>query len=696
MKSIRFVLIAVLSTALYSAFSQNTTLRTLLPPRVMDEIIGEASGETALSHIIEMGAYSHNRADSEYTGNLFETQYIFNKIKEYGLEDAVINRFPGGTTWDGISSELWETFPNRSKLADYEDLNAMLASGSTNTDVTAKLIWIGEGKKEDIDRLNVSGKIVVTSGSISMVHNLAVAKGALGVISYNSPRPLGNSLAIPITGIGGRRKSENPLKFGFFLPPREGVLLRDRLLMGDSIMVHATVKSQDIKYELQVPSCIIKGTDQDANEVIFSAHLFEGLVKQGANDNISGSAAILEIARSLNTMIKEGRLDRPKRTIRFIWVPEFSGTIPWVMENKTIVEKTLCNINLDMVGLALSKYQSTFYMHRTTYGNPHYLNDVMQNYYDFVGLGNRQGLAVAYDKFAKRIVAPSGTDDPFIYQIDDHTGASDHEVFNSWGVQVPGIMMITWPDMFYHTSQDIADKCDATQLKRVAVIGASAAYTIANADVNMATKIASEVAGNASGRFGKQLGRAIDELDQAKKDDFETVYKRSRGYLEAAIISEKATVSSVAELATNDITLKNVISEQTAIVESLGKTSISSFDIFAKNKAKQLDVLMPTSKLTSLETKAKTIIPKQTNLVKEKGYRGYNEYITNLDKKIKDQYPIVSTSMDVTELCRLCNGKNSALDIKKMLDAQIHKGNTDLQDVINYISILKEAGLIVL
>jgi hypothetical protein len=50
--------------------------------------------------------------------------------------------------------------------------------------------------------------------------------------------------------------------------------------------------------------------------------------------------------------------------------------------------------------------------------------------------------------------------------------------------------------------------------------------------------------------------------------------------------------------------------------------------------------------------------------------------------------------LDTQELGRLCNGKNSALDIKKLLDTQLRGGETNLQDVINYIYVLKEAGLV--
>ena len=676
---------------------QNSIPRTLLPGNIVDELIGEASGERAMNHIYEMAAYIHDRPASEYSGYFFETQYVLDRMKEYGLEGAVVNKFHGGTTWDGVKGSLWEVSPGKSKIADYGDLPAVLAQGSTNTDVTAELVWVGEGRQEDIDKAGVEGKIVVTSGSISMVHSLSVAKGALGVISYDSPRPMQVPLAIPISGIGGRRGGDTNAKFGFFLPPREGILLRDRLMGMQKIMVHAIVQVQNLEYDMEVPSCIIKGTDPTAGEVIFSAHLFEGYVKMGANDDLSGCAAILEIARMLNTMINEGRIERPKRTIRFIWAPEFSGTGPWVVENKEIMKKTLCNINLDMVGLWLLKSQSFLCMHRTTYGNPHYINDVMENYYNFVGLGNRAGLAVSgRGGFVKRIVAPTGSDDPFYYAIDDHYGASDHEVFNDWGVQVPGIMMITWPDLYYHTSQDIADKCDPTELKRVCFIGAAAAYTIADADEFMASKIAGEITGNAADRIGKQMERAMDEIGKAKKEDFENLYKRTKGFIEAAVLNEKATLVTTSELVANSATYNPYIAKLTASIDASGKASLSVFDSYAEIKAKSLGLAGISFKPTELETKANTILPKMTALVTEKSYRGYADVLTRLDPKVREKYPVNGRGMDTQELGRLCNGKNSALDIKKLLDTQSRQGETDLQDVINYIFVLKEAGLITL
>jgi aminopeptidase YwaD len=693
---------AIITALLFLFFTcsgQNSKPRSLLAGNIIDEIIGEASGERAMNHIYNLAAYNHDRLAAEYSGYFIETRYVYDKLKEYGLEGVSIDKYPGGSSWDGIRGEIWEVSPGKTKIADYGDLTAMLAQGSANADVTAELVWVGEGRQEDLDRIDVAGKIVVTAGNMTLVYSLSVPKGALGVISYESPHPLAVPLAIPfhnsnfkISGNNSTSDNKSTVKFGFFLPPREGIILRDRLLSRERITVHAVVETQNINYDLEVTSCNIKGTDPAAGEIIFSAHLFDGMVKMGANDNLSGCASILEIARMLNSMINEGRIERPKRTIRFIWAPEISGTGPWVREHPDIIKNTLCNINLDMVGLWLSKNQSILYMHRTEFGNPHYINDVMENFYDFVGLGNRYGLGLG--GITKRIVAPSGSDDPFYYSIDDHTGGSDHEVFNDWGVQVPGIMMLTWPDPYYHTSGDNADKCDPTQLKRVCVIGAAAAYSVAWADEAMASKIACEVAGNSFRRLGKQVTRGMDELDKVKKEDFESIYKKAKGYIEATLINEKATLASTSELVSNSVTFNTYLARQISSVDAAGKSAIASFDSYAEGKGKSLGFTGIGFKPTELESKAKTIIPKMTRLVIDGSYLGYADIVLKLDPTIKEKYPLKGRGMDTMELGRLCNGKNTALDIKKILDTQIKQGENDLQNVINYIYILKEAGLV--
>ena len=683
-------LIIILLMPAVLATAQNSNFRTLLPESVVDQIIGEASGERALIHIIEMGAYNHNRPLSEYEGNFFETDYVIGELNKIGVDEVTVNRYPGGSYWDGISGELWEVSPGSSKLADYGDLTAMLAQGSTNTDLTAELVWVGEGTEEEVIKAGVEGKIAVSSGSPRMVHSNSVKHGAVGIVSFNSPRPMKVDLAIPITGISGRGSSSGTT-FGFMLPPREGDILKNRLIRGEKIRVHAKVEAQTVNYELEVPSCLIRGTDSEAEEIIFSAHLFEGYVKQGANDNISGSAAILEIARMLQSMIDEGRIERPERGIRFIWVPEFSGTIPYVKDKKDQISRTICNINLDMVGLNLSDSQSFLCMQRTTYGNAHYLNDVMENYYDFVGITNREGLAISgRGGFTKRIVSPSGTDDPFYYAVDDHYGASDHEVFNDPAIGVPGIMMITWPDLYYHTSQDRADKCDPTQLKRVCVIGAAAAYTIASAGNDMALRIGSEVTGNSGKRIGSQLQRATKLLDESDKDNFSESFMQGYRYIKAAVLNEKATLRSVTELGINDdagfiYTFENAIDE-------IGNSILKSFEFYAASKAASLGLGKPVHNLTIKEKEATKIHPLVTAKFLDSGY-GSARSIMREAGDLREKYPVEGYA-DINEILRLSDGSLNAYEIKIMLDAQLKSGTTSLDAVVNTLKILDELSYI--
>ncbi|MFC1562088.1 M28 family peptidase [candidate division KSB1 bacterium] len=670
---------------------------SLLPPEQLDEIVGEASGETAWNTIMETGGYNKDRQPSEYRGTFYETQYVYDQLRLYGVADAQIVRFPGGEVWDAVKGELWEVSPNRVKLASYKDMTAMLVNGSSSADVTAELAWVGGGSSDEIAQADVRGKIVVTDGSVSSVHSTAcIEQGALGVIAINNSRPLFDPLQLPWSRLGGRGGGQ--AKFGFMIPPREGQYLIRRLRAGQTITVHAQVETTTQPYDLQDIVCTIPGTDRNAGEVIFSAHLFEGYVKQGANDNKSGSAGILEAARVLHRLVEEGRLPRPRRTIRFLWGPEFSGTGPWVVANKDIMERTLCNINMDMVGEWLSLNQAFFCLMRTSYGNPHYINDVAENYFRYVGESNRERLQNrgGSDAIPNRIMAPTGSDEPFYYSIETHYGASDHEVFNDWGVQVPGVMFIAWPDKWYHTSGDRIDKSDPTQMKRVAVIGAATAYTIANADDKMTVKIAGEITSNGARRLGHQYIRGLEELNNATAATLAEAYKTANVYISTAIAIEKETLESVLELAVNRNIVSSYVQEQIENIDEIGKRHLSALETHMKTTAQLLGTSEVRVEWTELEQRAARIIPKPTPKIKENGYRGYQQAIAEaqgVSPQEGQQRGRGGGFRNAGELHLLIDGQHSALDIKNMLDAQ-NANKADMQQILDYLEILQRAGMI--
>ena len=662
----------------------------LLPEPTLDQLIGESSGDRAFHHVIEMAGYNRPRPPEEYANTLMESKYVFDLLEDYGLAGVMIERFGKTSTWNGLSGTLWEVSPGYSKIADYEDLPLLLVSGSSPADVEAPLIWIGDGSEEGIDLLDLKGKICYTSGSPGRVHNAVIARGAVGLVSFYSPRPLSDPLMIPTGGL--RARGDQKITFAFNIPPREGHILRDRLLRGEEIIVRAKVDSRTEELDLQVPTCIIEGTDPDAGEVIISAHIFEGYVKQGANDNISGAAAILEVARVLQTMIDDGRLERPKRSIRFIWVPEFSGTIPWVNAHNDIMTRTLCNINLDMVGLSLSENRSYFVLHRTSYGNSHYVGDVLENYYRYVGETNKMNSVVSGSRFYKRIVSPTGTDDPFYYQVESASGGSDHMVFNDWGVQVPGVLLITWPDPYYHTSMDRPWKCDPTQLKRTVFITAASAYTIASADNKLAVNIAGEVFGNASRRMGHQLSKAIDLVNKAEPGNRENVVKRALADLHGTCLGEQLILNSILELVPDSESLAALIEEQKAslweLYEGQERSVINSANLLQKIAGSGNITIGSTPS----ELRAASIIPLPTDKPRESGYRGFSgllgKALSNSD--LGSDYRSQGLAV---EIGKLANGRLSALEIKHIIDAQ-QAEETDMETILKLIDLLADAQLI--
>jgi hypothetical protein len=660
---------------------------TLLPDSIYNLIAGESSGEQAYYHILELAPYEKNRTDEDYRGDLHETRYVLDRFKEYGFKQAAVERLGKTKTWDGISASLWEVSPRHTKIADYRDLSAILVQGSATVDTTAQLVWIGRGTEAEINAVPVKGKILVTEAAGAQIQEEAIRLGAVGIISYNSPRPLVDPVQIPNTRI----KPNTPV-FCINLPPREGYELRDRLLGGDTLVARAITKTQEVETDIQVPVFFIEGTDENAEEVILSAHLFEGYVKLGANDNTSGAAAILEAGRVLNTLIETGAIPRPRRTIRFLWMPEFEGSIPWANSHKDITGKTLCDINLDMVGLWLSRSNSFFCLHRTTFGNPHYVNDVLESIFHYVGATNKGFTATGAGRPEplKPIFSLTGSRDPFYYSVGAHQGSSDHEVFNDFGVQVPGVMLVSWPDNYYHTSGDRAEICDPTQLRRAVVIAAVAAYSIASAGEDGALKIASEVSSNAVKRI------ALTEQANARRinaaitaSSLEEAFKRAVFDIEASADNEIATLQSVSELANGSPVLGNYLKEQLNGIKKVKEQSIKNIENTAKAHAALLKSTIKPVSLTKEEQQASKIVPKATPLARESGY-GVIRNILSADGQ-SGRNPFRGNFNEIARLT--IGGSRSILDIKKALDAQFPNAES-LEEITRFIELLKAAKLV--
>src|SRR5829696_5148261 len=180
--SLFLVINLVLAPALNLCAAQTT-------PFLSDEELrmrsNEISGDRAFEHIRWL---SHWHRDSGMEGYFKAAEYVMQAAKEAGLEDVkfVEQRFDR-PNYTARSAELWMVEPVEVKLADIGEHAVYLADGSRDADVTAELVWIGDGTEEALKGLNVRGKLVLTSGPPQRAVDNAVARGgAVGVVTYQT------------------------------------------------------------------------------------------------------------------------------------------------------------------------------------------------------------------------------------------------------------------------------------------------------------------------------------------------------------------------------------------------------------------------------------------------------------------------------------------------------------------------------
>jgi hypothetical protein len=217
---------------------------------------------------------------------------------------------------------------------------------------------------------------------------------------------------------------------------------------------------------------IIEGSDPVLkNEcVVFTAHYDHvgvtrnGEINNGADDNGSGTVALLEIAEAFTKMKK-----KPRRSIVFAWVTaEEKGLIGseyYTLNPVFPLDKTVANINLDMVGRSAETELAEFENAEKSLAGP---NGV----YIITG-GKSAELTEISNKISRdlNLIPSDALSGEFIH-------GSDHFHFHKNGIPVLGITTGLHED--YHTPADDFDKIDYLKMKRVAGFSFLVAYEIAN------------------------------------------------------------------------------------------------------------------------------------------------------------------------------------------------------------------------
>lgn len=529
--------------------------RTLLNWDQMRAIINEASGERAMHHVQELVPYPRVRPRAEYLGHFRESEVMAAFAKEYGYSSVEIESFPAPQRlWQATQGELWLTTPDKRKLYDIYDVAISLAPNSDNGDVTADVIDVGIGARpEDYQGKDVAGKVVLGSAGATVLQRLGVfERGAVGVISYTALRPDSYPDLILSSSIVANAPAGKKPGFGWIVAPRVARELAAILGRGEKVTIRSIVRAETFPGEMETVHATIQGDGSSTQEVVVSGHLYEGYIKQGANDDNSGCALTLEMGRAYIRLVKEGLLPKPKRTIHFLWVPEISGTNAWLNKHGDIAKKLIADLNFDMEGLGLVKSGSRWVMHRTPDTFPSFLNDIGQSVMEFVAALNEERVRFRANgyRFTLPVTAPNGSQDPFYISIEKHYGASDHVTYMQHGI--PAVIFVTWPDMWYHSSQDTPDKLDSTQFKRAAVVGVGSMTVLAAADDAMAARVAAESLGRGTARMGDAQRKGLAYLTDATDASALTeAYKEAKNAVRHQASVERGVVKSASVLFTS-------------------------------------------------------------------------------------------------------------------------------------------------
>ena len=658
-------------------------------PDILRAIVNEVSGELALQNEIHLAGVNRNRKPEEYRTGYFESAFILEKLREYGLDEAATLDLPAEdrTAWDAESAELWIVEPDLRKIADLKEVPACLCSGSATTDTTAELVYVGPGNREEFYKdKSVEGRILLVNGPPEMARRIGVEKlGAAGLIGWSSSHPEFDRDEVGWSGL--RPAEKDRATFGFMVSERQGQELRDALEQGRRIVVRAAVKTQVVESPKdQLTFGLIKGRELPGEELVFTAHLYEGWAKQGANDNASGCAAILETARVLTKLVAEGKIPPLRRSVRFLFIPEISGTDAYLRLNPDIKKRIFADINLDMVGEGLIKNQSYFRLNQTPWSLPTWLNDVMASYIEWMGDSQRDAQESNWQTGG--VLAPTGSRDPFYFLVERYSGGSDHDVFVDGGVRIPAVSINVWPDQWYHTSGDTPDKSDATQLKRVVTISAAAAEFLANAGPAEAERVLAEISARRGGRLGEDKGRAERLLLAADAKTVHAAAREARVIVGQGFVREKKTLASAGFFFGAADAAEAALKGRLAGLDSVRDIHLQGVDALYASRCKALGVKPEKAGPTKDETRLAGLVPVRTEKM------GGLMSMWNLRDELRklDYQPPPSIRMAERELRNFIDGERSILDIRDAASAEFEP--LDLLEVEKWVGIQEKLGLV--
>ena len=630
-------------------------------------ISSEASG-TAAKRTVQSLSLHHRMRGSE--GYRQGAELIRDQLRDYGLEEVEIISLPAdgktfyGTqrarpAWNASFAELWEQRRNRGTWADAErvaswkDEPITLAQDSISGSANADLVDVDTGASDaDYAGKDVRGKLVLVSAQPEAVAGLAVHRyGAAGIVSWAQNQKQGWWGDDESLIRWGHLDTWTDPAFAFMVSPARAHEWQERLRHGQQVRLRAHVEAGRSPGSYLIPTAVIPGKDR-AHEIVFSCHLDHP--SPGANDNASGCAGELEIARVLNRLIAEGKLPKPERTIRFIWPCEVECTISLLNARPEFASRTLATIHLDMIGGDTEKTKSILRVEGSPPSLPSFVDDVAFAIAKWV---NGQSLTYADTGAADwPLLDPEGSKRPLQAKVGGFTEGSDHTVWAEGSWKVPVIYLADWPDRYIHTQRDIPENLDPTKLKRAIFIGASAGWYLAN--------------------LGQKDIPALDRMMHAERLD-----------------RHAAELRRTAAMAPADVALVELYSRNADVAEA---QSLSRFGLQTANGPESAGAAI--SRAAAVQGSAALIYRRKADPKGPMNGFGYSWLDDQLERKglprpaLLDRTGPGDAASFAYEALNLVDGSRNVQEIRDFLSATI--APVPVEDVAEFLETLDKVGIL--
>jgi len=675
------VILSLLILVLGAAIIVSAAERPLASSQLIRAIADEVSGEIAFRYTVRISEFDRIQANQGWHD---AAAWIKGELEGMGYTDAVIEGWPSNGSirystyaapigWRAKRAELWMGKPRHERRCSYEEIPLTLVKHSGPGHVETELVDVGRGVGEEAYKgKDVRGKIVLSTGASGEVAREACQKrGAAGVITYFAPdvRP-GYPQMIRYTAFWPSWEERDKLGLGFNVSKNQGAALKRMLDEGGKVVLKADVETEFFETKIETLSASFRGSAEPEKEVMIIGHLCHP--SPSANDNGSGSAGMLEVARALKRLVDSGAIPAPRRTIRFLWVPEFMGTVPYIKSHLDRTRNTLAAINCDMIGEDLHKTGGTFNIVATPDSLPSSLNDVVVNF------------TRAIDGLNLRSV--NGSDHPFVWNQEPFSGGSDHYLFNDGALKVPSVMF-NHGDTFHHTSLDTPDKVDPSELRRVCAIALGSAWYLAGAQRAEAEDMARLVARNGAGRLAAEASDAIEAiLGAGDGAGLTQAHLQALNVISHSLARERQAVASTAVFTPE----RDHPSRAAAWAEPLNTLALSyrnSAGRVYKEACAALKVKPDAPKPSPDEVAWSKVIPVRSP-----------DFVCPLEP----DYLVEKLGAGVMERVKLrgyaayeainfADGRRSVTDISRAVAAEYGPQNT--RDVAEFFSVLAEAGL---